>query len=361
MQRDLFVFAGQSNMMGASVYPSERKISAKNSFEYKHKMRRLGKDTGDFVPADLPAGEFSYSDMTAAYASDMVNEKGESKLDEYGKNTFFCPSMASLNCDEDKTEFPFASFSEAATTRGTTLAPLIAERWENEGRSCAYAHISKGGVSISHFMTDKMAEQYSARIEAYNKAHGADHSPELRPRMPGAADYFLEKCRDFFEDAQKQFPNELSGNKCFFWLQGETDAKNTAIEYEIKIDILWEELKAIGFTHFFCIRVDFFGNEEIWKVMQAQESFAARHEDAYILTRAASYFTYPNRDESEWFITPPTAEYQLCRDSFFGYNNNHINEKGFTLIADRAAKNLRRVLIENTAPLLEEENIRALA
>lgn len=360
MKRDLFVFAGQSNMMGASVYPSERKISTENSFEYKHKARRLGKATGDFVPADLPSGEFSYIDMKAAYDADMVNEKGESLLADYGKNTFFCPSMSNLKCDEDKTEFPFATFSEATAQRGATLAPLLAEQWENEGRTCAYAHISKGGVSISHFMTDKMAEQYVTRIEAYNQAHGTEYPAAMRPRMSGAADYFIEKCRDFFDDAQKQFQNELSGSKCFFWLQGESDAKNAAIEYEIKMDILWEELKAIGFTHFFCIRVDFFGNEGIWKIMQAQESFVDRHEDAYMLTRAASFLTYPQRDESDWFITPPTEEYQCCRDSFFGFNNQHINEKGFALIADRAAKNLRRVLIENTEPLLEKENIKAL-
>ncbi|MBQ8849104.1 MAG: hypothetical protein IJ011_02070 [Clostridia bacterium] len=360
MKRDLFVFAGQSNMMGASVYPPKRKIAVKNSFEYKHKMRRLGKDTGDFVLADFPSGEFSYSDIDIAYAPNMVNEKGESLLDDYAKNTFFCPSMSNLKCDKAKTEFPFDTFSEATAQCGVTLAPILAEEWENEGGACAYAHIAKGGVNISHFMTDKMAEQYAVRIEAYNKAHGTHYSTVMRSRMTGAADYFIEKCRNFFDDAQKHFQNDVMENKCFFWLQGESDAKKSIIEYEIKLDILWGELKSLGFTHFFCIRVDFFGNEDIWKVMQAQENFVSRHTDAYMLTRAASYFTYAGRDESEWFVTPPTEEYQYCRDSFYGYSNQHINEKGFAFIAERAVKNLRRILINREEPLLEEENIQPL-
>ena len=360
MKRDLFVFAGQSNMMGASVYPTKRKITVKNSFEYKHKMRRLGKDAGDFVFADLPAGEFSYIDMKAAYASDMVNEKGESLLTDYGKNTFFCPSMSSLRCDDKKTEFTFSTFSEATAPRGATLAPILAELWENECRSCAYAHIAKGGVKISHFMTDKMAEEYEKRIAEYNQKHRTAYALTLPSRMKGAADYFLEKCHDFFDDAQKHFQSDVIENKCFFWLQGESDAKDSVAEYEIKMDILWQELKALGFTHFFCIRVDFFGNEGIWKVMQAQENFVAHHTDAYMLTRAASFFSYSGRDETDWFVSAPCEEYRKCRDSFYGYKNQHINEKGFSLIADRATKNLRRVLIEKKAPLLEEENIKAL-
>ena len=360
MKRDLFVFAGQSNMMGASVYQPKRKISIKNSFEYKHKPRRFGKDTGDFVPADLPSGEFSYVDIETAYAPNMVNEKGESLLSDYAKNTFFCPSMSNLRCEKEKTEFPFASFSEATAQCGVTLAPILAEAWENEGGNCAYAHISKGGVPIAHFMTDKMAEQYAKRIGSYNQKHGTDYSPALRHRMSGAGDYFLEKCRDFFTDSQKRFQGDDMENKCFFWLQGESDAKDSIAEHEIKLDILWEELKTLGFTHFFCIRIDFFGNEGIWKVMQAQENFVNRHNDAYMLTRAASYFSYAGRNESDWFVVPPTEDYQYCRDSFFGYTNQHINEKGFEIIANRAVKNLRRVLINQESPLLEEENVKAL-
>ena len=94
--------------------------------------------------------------------------------------------------------------------------------------------------------------------------------------------------------------------------------------------------------------------------MQAQEDFTAKHPDAYMLTRAASFFPYARRDESEWFISEPCEEYKNCRDSFCGYKNQHINEKGFSVISAHAVKNLYRVLVENREPLLEEENIRIL-
>ena len=50
----------------------------------------------------------------------------------------------------------------------------------------------------------------------------------------------------------------------------------------------------------------------------------------------------------------------MDRDSFFGFDNNHINEKGFFVIAEHAVKNLSRVLIQNEEPILEEENVRLL-
>ncbi len=360
MKRELFVFAGQSNMMGASVYPPKGKILTANSFEYKHKARRLGASIGDFVPSTAVAGEFSYVDLEAAYAPNMANGNGESLLTDYAQNTFFCPSMSSLQSNDQKTEYPFATFSEAEASVGVTLAPLLAQEWERVGGACAYAHIAKGGVSIAHFMTDAMAEEYARRITVYNQANGTDYPSKLSSHMAGAADYFLEKCRDFVTDAEIRFPDDRMENRCFFWLQGESDANRSAVEYEIQLELLWETLRSIGFTHFFCIRVDFFGNEGIQNVMRAQERFVSHHADTYMLTRAASYFPYARRDEREWFCTPLGEEYQNCRDSFYGYSNQHINEKGFALLAERAVKNLVRVLIEGKEPLLEEENIRAL-
>ena len=209
-------------------------------------------------------------------------------------------------------------------------------------------------------MTDAMAEEYARRITVYNQANGTSYPSKLSSRMAGAADYFLEKCRDFVTDAEIRFSEDRLENRCFFWLQGETDANRSAVEYEIQLELLWETLRTIGFTHFFCIRVDFFGNKGIQKVMRAQYSFVLRHPDAYMLTRAASYFPYAGRDEGQWFVVPPNEEYQNCRDSFYGYDNQHINEKGFALLAERAVKNLIRILIEGKEPLLEEENIQAL-
>lgn len=362
MRRDLFVFAGQSNMMGASVYPPKHIVSTKNSFEYKHKPRRLGKSHGEFMPVGYPVGEFSYIDMDLAYASDMINECGESKLNDYNINTYFCPSMSNLKSEEDKTVFPFATFSEADAPMGATLAPLIAEKWEKAGFSCAYSHIAKGGVAIDYYFTDDMVIEYGERILKWNQTHGTNLNPECpdRLRIHGAAEYFFEKCTDFFPDAETEFADDSVETRCFFWLQGESDANLTATEYEIKLEILWDRLKKIGFTHFFCLRIDYFGASGIDQVMLAQEHFADSNEDVYMLTRAASYFLYEGRDESDWFHTPPGEEYQLCRDSFFGYPNQHINEKGFLLLAQRATENLIRILIRGETPMLEEENIETL-
>lgn len=362
MRRDLFIFAGQSNMMGASVYPPKHPLSVRHSYEYKHKARRQGKPIGEFVPVGYPVGEFSYKDMEAAYSPDMVNENGKSKLNGYIANTYFCPSMSSLQSEADKKEFSFDTFSEAGAPMGATLAPFVAEEWEKAGGACAYAHIAKGGVSIDYFFTDDMVRKYRERINQWNRTHGTKLNSDMPDnlRMIGAADYFFEKCVDFFSDAEATFTEDTLASRCFFWLQGESDANLSATEYEIKLDILWEALKHLGFTHFFCLRVDFFGSENIYNVMLAQERFVNAHSNAYMLTRAASYFPYAGRDEKDWFCVNPGEEYQLCRDSFFGYPNQHINEKGFLLLARRATDNLIRILIRGEAPVLEEENIRTL-
>ena len=257
---------------------------------------------------------------------------------------------------------PFSIFSETTAPHGATLAPFLAEAWESKGHTCAYAHIAKGSVAFAHYMTDEMVQAYAQRITAYNNANATDYNTAIsaKNRTPGAADYFLEKCKDFFADAETFFPGNLSGNRCFFWLQGESDAGLSVIEYKLRMEILWEKLKEIGFTHFFCIRVDFFGNSGIARIMQAQEQFVSEHPDAYMLTRIASYFPYAGRDEQDWFLVPPAEECENCRDSFYGFENQHINEKGFSIIASHAVENLDRILNQGLSPILEDENIRSL-
>ncbi|MBQ7089987.1 MAG: hypothetical protein IJN82_02610, partial [Clostridia bacterium] len=67
MKRPLLVFAGQSNMMGAAVYPASEQIYFQNSAEYLHKPRRFGAPCGAFKTFGFPTGEFSYMDLQAAY------------------------------------------------------------------------------------------------------------------------------------------------------------------------------------------------------------------------------------------------------------------------------------------------------
>ena len=69
MKRPLFVNSGQSNMMGAAVYPAREQIYFENSFEYLHKPKRFGEKLGEFKNYGFPCGEFSYKDIEKAYGN----------------------------------------------------------------------------------------------------------------------------------------------------------------------------------------------------------------------------------------------------------------------------------------------------
>lgn len=358
--RELFVFAGQSNMMGAAVYPTTHIPQSTDSYEYKHASRQKGADRGIFLPVGYPVGEFSYADPTLAYAEGMVDATGKSLLKDYASNTLFCPSMASLRSEEEKSEHRFVDFSESTASHGATLAPHLADGWEALGGRCAYAHTAKGGVSIRHFFTKSMREEFNRYLADYNQKNNTDLQP-MHPDHGAAGTYFYQKCRDFFRDAEERFPTEDTSCRALFWLQGESDVKFPTEVYRKELEMLWDACRAIGFTHFFCIRVDFFGDERIVAIMRAQEEFCRTTENAHMLTRVASYFPYAGRDESSWFVRSPIEEEKNTRDSFFGYPNQHINEKGFRVIAEHALPNLYRVLREELPTVPEAENIRALA
>ncbi len=326
MIRPLLVFAGQSNMMGACVYPASEQIYFKNSFEYLHKAKRLGEAMGSFKSYGFPCGEFSYKDLFEAYGGGCAT-CAQSSLSNYGKNTFFCPSMCNLKNDEDKSEYPFSHFSEATAPMGVSLAPYMVQGLEDAGYSCAYAHIAKGAVPIEHFLSG------------------------------GAADYFDQKVSDFFADCEKKFPDDDTSERVLLWLQGEGNAGGGCDRYKNSLKMLWSRAKDLGFKKLFIVRVGFWGSDKIVDVMRAQEEFCNEHEDVYMLTRVGSYFEFKGQDVDSWFKTSIPSEFALCRDSFYGFNNQHINEKGFKVIAKYATPNLIRVLFEGKEPILEEELI----
>ena len=208
------------------------------------------------------------------------------------------------------------------------MAPLFAEKWEEKGQRCAYAHIAKGAVPITHYFE--------------------------------ASAYFDQKVLDFFADAEIFFSNEVHSVKAFVWCQGESDAESGGESYKLCLEILRSHLQSLGFTHFFCVRVGFWNGDRMWEIMQAQEEFCREHSNCYIVTRAMSMMPFPEFDNAKWFIEPPGKEYEECRDSYFGYRNQHINEKGFSLIAQRMADNVERILREGRDPLLEKEIISPL-
>ena len=94
--------------------------------------------------------------------------------------------------------------------------------------------------------------------------------------------------------------------------------------------------------------------------MRAQEKFCEKTENAYIITRAASFLEYSGKESKGWFDREPEDEFKNCRDSFFGIDNEHLNEKGHKTVAKYAVPNIIRVVYEGKEPVLEEERIIAL-
>ena len=325
MKRPLLVFAGQSNMMGAAVYPASRQINYKDSFEYIHKPRRFGAEIGEFKRYAYPVGEFSYKDLSAAYPTGDGTHL--STLADYGENTHFCPAMANLDSDTEKTQKPFAVYSEASFNHGATLAPFVTEGLEALGYKTAYIHIAKGGVPISHYLSGDSAE------------------------------YFDEKVRDFFADSEKRFADDDTSERVLIWLQGESDASRGYDYYKGALEALWNRARGLGMNKLLIVRVGYWGNADIAEVMRAQEDFARECDGVYMITRVESFFTVRGGAPEGWFKTSPSDEFDMCRDSLYGFENDHVNEKGFSVIAKYAVPNIVRIIYEGKEPLLEEENV----
>ena len=353
-KRELFVFSGQSNMMGACVYPAKNQITFKRSFEYLHKNKRLGSKLGNFKSTAFPVGEFSYKDLSLAYSKDLcVN--GKSLLADYKENTFFCPSMCNLEDEKTKTAKPFSAYSETNAPFGSSLAPFVVKEWEKLGKNCAYAHIAKGNTSIKYYFNESMIEQVNRLIEKYNLDN--QQKLDVQAVEDNAGDYFFEKVDDFFADSRQVFAEEDLSEKCFFWLQGESDPNMSKDLYKIYLSVLWENLKKHGFTKFFCFRVGYWLNDNIINIINAQEEFCAETNGAYMLTRACSFMPILGQDLKKWYGKNNVKKYCYCRDSYYGFSNNHINEKGFKILAKSATKNLKRILIKNKPVKLEKEKV----
>lgn len=352
---DLFVFAGQSNMMGAPVLEPEVNDFTDKALEYKYMPKLRGQNTGDFVLAQNPAGEWHYKDLNAAYGENLNDLAYKSTTKDYSKNTYFCPAMSNGKVG-------FAGQSEVNTYAGASLAPyFVTEYAEKYGHSSIYAHMAKGSVKIAHYFTEEMMEEYNDLIAAYNTANGTSLKKMSATELTGAGNAFDDKFNSMQEDYGKYAPDKILQNKCFVWLQGESDAGLSTAEYKLRMEVLWKHLQGLGFTHFFVLRVGFWGSTSILKVIQAQEEFCAENENCYIITRAPSLVSHPKATTENWWIQEPSAEYENCRDSYLtDSTNHHFNEKAFQLFAERSAKNVHRILHLGLVPILEDENIKGL-
>ena len=289
---DLFVFAGQSNMMGASVLEPKADTFTDKSFEYKYVPRLRGETIGSFVPAQNPAGEFYYNDLTAAYGNMLNDLSYKSVLSNYSANTYFCPAMR----DGVK---GFSAQSEAETYPAASLAPYFVTEYAEYGHTSVYAHMAKGSAKIVHYFTEEMATRYNTLITEYNNKNGKSYSTLSVDSLSGAGNAFDDKYSAMVEDYAIFAPGNTVKNKCFVWLQGESDGSNY-IEYKLKLQVLWEHLQELDFTHFFVLRVGYWGNTGILNVIKAQENFCSENENCYIVTRAPSLIPHPTATTDNW-------------------------------------------------------------
>lgn len=350
MKYDLFVFAGQSNMMGACVLPPKHKLNIKSCAEYKYKPVYLGKGSGVFVPVSYNCGEFLYKDIATAYSN--TDEKGQSRMTDYAKNTYFASAMSNLVNEGEKTILPFTAYSESDRNTACSIVPYFCEEWEKLGQTALTAHIAKGGVSIDHFFSTGMAEEYNL-FAAENGYRTIDTDGK-------AEEIYCRKCKVFFEDAEKTYGHDCTGEKILVWHQGESNSADTCEEYKKKLNILWDKAQTLGFDRFFIIRIGYWYTHDTCNVMRAQEEFCEENEKAYIISRDASFMPDPiYMDKIEDYYTEePEQDYLFCRDAYYGYNNSHINEKGFIITAKTAAQNAYRILKENKNPILKRDIVK---
>ena len=351
---DLFVFAGQSNMMGAAVLEPEVNTFTEQAWEYKYMPKLRGAETGTFVPAQNSAGEWYYNDLNAAYGDYLNDLTYQSSLSNYSQNTYFCPAMSNGTKG-------FSAQSEANMYPSASLPPYFVTEYASYGHSSIYAHMAKGSVKIVHYFTTDMMDTYNALISEYNAENGKSYKLLTTADLTGAGDAFDEKYESMLEDYAACTPDGSINNKCFVWLQGESDG-SSYIEYKLKMRVLWEHLQTLGFTHFFVLRVGYWGNTGILDIIKAQEDFCAENEGCYIVTRAPSLIPHPTATTENWWINEPDAQYADCRDSYVvpGSGNHHFNEKAMQIFAERSAENIHRILYQGLDPILEEENIQGL-
>ena len=351
---DLFVFAGQSNMMGAAHLPPVDNPITYDAFEYKYQNVLKGGDKGEFVYAQNPAGDWHYMNTEEAYGEQYLDATtGKSRLANYPSTMYFIPACR----DQEK---GFSGQSEYLNYPSATMAPYFAQYYTELGRKCVYAHMAKGACNIVHYFTTDAMEEYNRLITAYNSANSTSYATLTSSNLSGAGDAFDAKFKAMLKDYADFAPDKTIANKCFVWLQGESDVHVYA-QYKLRLQALWSHLQSLGFTHFFILRVGFWGSTSVINEIKAQTDFCEENENCYIITKAPSLIPHPSATTDNWWINEPSEEYADCRDSYLAStSNHHFNEKAHKMFARRSADNINRILYLGLPPILEEENIKGI-
>ena len=351
---DLFVFAGQSNMMGAAHLPPMDNPITYDAFEYKYQNVLKGGDKGEFVYAQNPAGDWHYMNTEEAYGEQYLDATtGKSRLANYPSTMYFIPACR----DQEK---GFSGQSEYLNYPSATMAPYFAQYYTELGRKCVYAHMAKGACNIVHYFTTDAMEEYNRLITAYNSANSTSYATLTSSNLSGAGDAFDAKFKAMLKDYADFAPDKTIANKCFVWLQGEGDVHVYA-QYKLRLQALWSHLQSLGFTHFFILRVGFWGSTSVINEIKAQTDFCEENENCYIITKAPSLIPHPAATTDNWWLNEPSEEYTDCRDSYLAStSNHHFNEKAHKMFARRSADNINRILYLGLPPILEEENIKGM-
>lgn len=350
---DLFVFAGQSNMMGAAVLEPKDNSFTNMAVEYKYMPRARGAERGYFVLPQNPAGEFHYINLKQAYGSKLRDLSYESTMNDFMTNSYFWPAISNGKAT-------WTSQSEAKHYAAASIPPYFVTDYAQYGHASVFAHMALGSAQITHFFNTDMMQRYNTLVADFNAQNGTNYAK--LSSLTGAGAAFDKRYKAMVEDYQTYAPEDNVKNKCLVWLQGESDAAFSYDEYKLKMKVFWEHLQELGFTHFFVLRVGYWKYPTILNVIRAQEDFCAENENCYIVTRAPSLVPYPDVTTENWWIREPDEAYSECRDSELieGNTNYHFNEKAMKLFAKRAADNIHRILHLGQDPVLEEENIQGM-
>ena len=177
----------------------------------------------------------------------------------------------------------------------SSVVPYFADEYYRlTGRTAAYAHVAKGATTVAEWL--RGTERYGAAVKKISAAVSAAERDGIR-----------------FE------------NKCFVWLQGESDGigQTTKEEYKQRLLRLWSDLKAdCGLEKFLMIKVGPFFDFPVAPIMEAQEELCAENGDFSMISRAVEGFSEAN------------GLFQRAADQA-GF---HYTNRGYELVGRDAAK-----------------------
>lgn len=358
---DLFVFSGQSNMMGgvfaedfAAGYGPWQKTNGKVDTRNTPYICQP-------ISAEETKGSYEYKYLTDTFETvDSQTPTGE--LVKTADGTALCKPSGTYELN------------------GTTMVAPFVKQYTESGYKSISAQIALGGTQLCDWMTSSeiaevlLSDEYAFHAQSGAVPQGA--SPRLLAGNERVL-LFERKLQALTDSFTRDFAGCTIASKNFVWLQGENDADalftaaglneeatqsamlGSMTLYKKCLEVFWKRLQSYGFERFMIVRVGFWTapNRDI-AIMAAQEQFAAENENAYILTRAMSYMPNPKSLYGKWGYNAIEEAYALCRGvSYSIYGNPHLNEKGHILLGTRSANAAAEIVHKSTGYVPESEEV----